>query len=137
MRQLVHGCFIPWRSRLHRCRVMLQTSKHRMKTANEFRIVLVTAPDIKTARHLARTALEARLIACANLLPKVESHYWWQGKIESAGETMLVLKTKFTHLAKLERLILQHHPYDTPEMIVLPLASGTPRYLKWLADTLQ
>ena len=57
-----------------------------MRSASDCFVVLVTAPDMKTARALAKAALQARLIACANLVPKIESHYWWQGKIESGNE---------------------------------------------------
>ncbi len=59
-----------------------------MKTKDKFAVVLVTAPDVKTARKLARAALAARLVACANLIPKIESHYWWQGKIERGTEVL-------------------------------------------------
>jgi periplasmic divalent cation tolerance protein len=104
-----------------------------MKSAAKSALVLVTAPDLKTARKLARAALEARLIACANLVPKIESHYWWQGKIESGTEVLLVLKTQKTRLAALEKLILARHPYDTPEFLVLPLNAGSRKYLDWLA----
>lgn len=102
-----------------------------MNAAN-FRIVLVTAPDLKIARKLARAALDARLIACANLVPRIESHYRWQSKIESSMEVLLVLKTTKARLAKLEKLIVSIHPYDTPEFLVLPLRGGNPRYLDWL-----
>src|SRR5450432_2436105 len=77
-----------------------------MKPAAKFTVVLVTAPDLKTARALAKAALQARLIACANLIPKIESHYWWQGKIESGTEVLLILKTTKSKLAALEKLIL-------------------------------
>src|SRR5436305_444160 len=100
--------------------------------AGGFAIVLVTAPDIKTARHLSRAALQERLIACANLIPKIESHYWWKGKIERGTEVLLLLKTTRAHLAKLEKLILAEHPYDTPEFIVLPMDRGNRRYLDWI-----
>ena len=105
-----------------------------MKSAAKFAIVLVTAPDLKTARALAKAALEARLIACANLVPKVESHYRWQGKIESSAEVLLILKTAKARLAALEKLILAEHPYDTPEFLVLPLTAGSKEYLDWLAQ---
>jgi periplasmic divalent cation tolerance protein len=105
-----------------------------MKSAAGFAMVLVTAPDLKTARRLAKFALQARLIACANLVPGIESHYWWQGKIESGREVLLVLKTRHSKLALLEKLILAKHPYDTPEFLVLPLKAGTPGYLGWLAE---
>ena len=104
-----------------------------MKPAAKFAIILVTAPDLKTARKLAEAALKSKLIACANLIPKIESHYWWQGKIESGAEVLLLLKTQKSKLAALERLILAQHPYDTPEFIVLPLSAGCKKYLDWLA----
>jgi periplasmic divalent cation tolerance protein len=104
-----------------------------MKPAAKFAVVLVTAPDLKTARALARAALQARLIACANLIPKIESHYRWRGKIESGAEVLLVLKTQKSRLAALEKLILAKHPYDTPEFLVLPLSAGGKKYLTWLA----
>jgi periplasmic divalent cation tolerance protein len=106
-----------------------------MKSAARFAIVLVTAPDLKSARKLARTALAARLIACANLVPKIESHYFWRGKIESTAEVLLVMKTTRPSLRALEKLILANHPYDTPEFLVLPLESGNPCYLAWLASS--
>jgi len=107
-----------------------------MKTAAAFALVLVTAPDLETARSLAKSALTARLIACANLVPKIESHYWWQGKIESGSEVLLVLKTRKTKLAALEKLILAEHPYETPEFLVVPLTRGSNAYLQWLAASL-
>ena len=103
-----------------------------MKSTGKYAVVLVTAPDVKTARKLARAALAARLIACANLLPRIESHYWWQGKIESGAEVLLVLKTATARLAALEKLIVAEHPYDTPEFLVLPIGRGTRRYLDWV-----
>ena len=105
-----------------------------MKTAAQFAIVLVTAPDLKMARALARAALSAKLIACANLVPKIESHYWWRGKIEAGAEVLLVIKTTTARLAALEKLILARHPYNTPEFLVLPLGAGSRKYLGWLAE---
>ena len=106
-----------------------------MKSAAKFSLVLVTAPDLKTARILAKSVLQAKLIACASLLPKIESHFWWQGKIKSAAEVLLVLKTQKANLAALEKLILAKHPYDTPEFLVLPISAGSKRYLNWLAKS--
>ena len=103
-----------------------------MKPAATFAVVLVTAPDLKTARALARAALKAKLIACANLIPRLESHYWWQGKLESDTEVLLILKTQKSKLAALETLILSRHPYDTPEFLVLPVSAGSRKYLDWL-----
>ena len=105
-----------------------------MKSATLFTLVLVTSPNLKTARALAKAALAARLIACANLVPKIESHYRWQGKIESGTEVLLVLKTRKSKLAALEKLILARHPYDTPEFLVLSLVAGNAKYLDWLGE---
>ena len=95
-------------------------------------LVLVTAPDAEVARRLARLALEARLIACANLVPQLESHYWWQDRIESGQEVLMLLKTTRPCLRALQALVLANHPYDTAEFVVLPLDGGSPRYLDWI-----
>lgn len=99
-------------------------------------MVLVTAPDLKTARRLARAALAARLIACANLIPRTESHYWWQGKIERSHEVLLVMKTTRARIGALEKFILAQHPYITPEFIVLSVTDGAKGYLDWVAQSL-
>jgi uncharacterized protein involved in tolerance to divalent cations len=104
-----------------------------MKTAATFVIVLVTAPDLKVARTFARAALAEKLIACANLVPKVESHYRWEGKSESATEVLMILKTRKSALKALEKLVLSRHPYETPEFLVLPLTAGNRKYLDWLS----
>lgn len=106
-----------------------------MKRNTSFAITLVTAPDLKTARILAKAALEKRLVACANLIPKLESHYWWQGKLEKSAEVLIIFKATHQNLAALEKLVLQMHPYDTAEFIVLKIESGAARYLKWIEDS--
>ncbi|HRZ56232.1 MAG TPA: divalent-cation tolerance protein CutA [Candidatus Paceibacterota bacterium] len=103
-----------------------------MKKTRGFHMVVVTAPDLKTARRLARVALEARLIACANLIPRIESHYWWKDRIESGSEVLLLMKTVDRRLPALERRIMAEHPYYTPEFLVCPITGGNARYLAWL-----
>jgi periplasmic divalent cation tolerance protein len=106
-----------------------------MKSARRFAVVLVTAPDLRTARKLARAALEARLIACANLIPRIESHFWWAGKIERGNEVLMLMKTTSARLSTLEKLIIAQHPYDTAEFLVLPTDQGSKRYLDWVAKS--
>ena len=108
-----------------------------MKNTKAFSVVLVTAPDLRIARQLAAKALRAKLVACANLLPKIESHYWWNGKIASGAEVLLIFKTTARKLSALESFILENHPYDTPEFVVLPVASGAERYLTWIVASLK
>jgi periplasmic divalent cation tolerance protein len=104
-----------------------------MRSARKFVVALVTAPDMKTARRLAKSALTARLAACVNIVPRIESHYWWQGKLEKGSEVLLVLKTTHAKLAGLETCILDQHPYDTAEFLAVPLQAGSQRYLEWLS----
>lgn len=107
-----------------------------MRAASQFSLVFVTAPNAVTARRLARAALKARLVACANLVPAVESHYWWKGKIAKSREVLVLFKTSRKRLRQLERLILEQHPYDTPEFVSVPLGQGTPRYVEWILDSI-
>ena len=104
-----------------------------MKPAAKLSIVLVTTPNLKSARQLVRAALTTKLIACANLLPKVESHFWWEGKIQTGKEVLLILKAPKTKLQLLEKLILAQHSYATPEILVLPVSLGNQKYLDWVA----
>ena len=108
-----------------------------MKSTTKYLLVLVTAPDVKSARNLARRALEARLIACANLVRNIESHYWWKDKIEKSPEVLLLMKTTSSAVADLEELVLANHPYDTPEFVVMNLRAGTDRYLNWILETVR
>ena len=108
-----------------------------MKTKERFVIALVTVPDLKTARKLARTALAARWAACVNLIPRLESHYWWQGRREKSAEVLLLIKTSVRRLKGLEHCVLAHHPYDTPEFVVLRVARGNQRYLDWWSRSLR
>ena len=108
-----------------------------MSTDPHFRIVLVTAPSIAVGRQLAGAALESRTAACVNLVPNVESHYWWQGKIEQSGEVLLVIKTIRSKVEDLEKVILENHPYDTPEFVALEIPTGNARYLDWLEQSIE
>lgn len=103
-----------------------------MKKRVSFVLVLMTAPNLKTARSLAGAALRARLVACANLVPGIESHYWWNAKLEKGLEVLVIFKTTARHLAALEKLMVAEHPYDTPEFLVVPIKAGNNRYLAWL-----
>ena len=105
-----------------------------MCVPEDFAVVLVTAPDMDLARRLAKGALEAKLAACANIVPAVESHFWWKGKLESSDEVLLIFKTRQQLLPKLERAVREIHPYDTPEFVALPLTTGSRKYLAWLTD---
>jgi periplasmic divalent cation tolerance protein len=102
--------------------------------AGAFRVVLVTAPP-KRAERLARGIVSARLAACVNVVPKVVSHYRWEGKLVRDGESLLVCKTRASLLKKLEAFVRKNHSYAVPEIIALPVVFGHKPYLDWLADS--
>jgi periplasmic divalent cation tolerance protein len=108
-----------------------------MTAPKDHSCVFVTAPNIIVARKIAAAALTARLVACANLIPKIESHYWWQGQLESSTEVLIFFKTGADKLAELEKCVLANHPYQTPEFIFLKLDGGNERYLNWITDSVQ
>ena len=105
-----------------------------MNVPDDFAVVMVTAPDMALARRLAKTGLEAKLAACANIVPAIESHYWWEGKLESSNEALVIFKTQQELLPKLERIVQEVHSYDTPEFVALPLTAGSRKYLAWIKD---
>ena len=101
-------------------------------------LVLTNCPDEEVASTIALAVVEARLAACVNILPRVQSIYRWQGRVESATEIPLFIKSTATSYPALETIIRRHHPYEVPEIIALPVAHGLPAYLNWVAaETLQ
>jgi len=108
-----------------------------IKSIKSCRIVLVTAPDLKTARKLAQAALRQRLVACANIIPGVESHYWWDEEVERSREVLILFKTTRAHLIDLQTLVAKEHPYTTPEFVSLGVDKVSRNYLSWwLQNTL-
>ena len=100
------------------------------------RIVLTTESTLEEANKLGRTLVEERLVACATLLPVVQSIYYWKDHIHSAPETMIMLKTSAEKLEALEARMRELHSYRIPEFLVIPVEMGTKLYLDWLAGIL-
>lgn len=95
-------------------------------------LVLVTVPNLETGRKLASAVVSEHLAACVNIVPGLESHYWWEEKVENDPECLLLLKTIRQSLSDLEKAIQQRHPYDVPEFVVLPFLGGSKGYLDWV-----
>jgi Uncharacterized protein involved in tolerance to divalent cations len=95
-------------------------------------VVFITVDSQETARKITDKLLTERKAACVNIIPKVESQYWWQGKIESANELLLIVKTHAVLLEELIALVKQNRPYSVPEIIALPIIGGNKDYLKWI-----
>ena len=108
-----------------------------MKAKSEIVIALVTAPDRKTARKLSQIILRERLAACVNQVPGIESHYWWNGKLERGTEVLMILKTTSKRVGALQKCVLENHPYDTAEFLIVPINGGSKKYLDWVKDSVQ
>ena len=94
--------------------------------------VFVTAKDIVEGRKIAGHLLAKKLIACANIVNGVESHFWWEGKIDQSSEVLLVMKTRKSLFAKVAKAVKEVHSYSVPEIIALPIVLGEKKYLAWL-----
>lgn len=97
--------------------------------------MLVTAPDEEVAQDLARRLVEARLVACANLVGGLRSLYRWQGEVVSDGEVLLLLKTRRESLEELARWVEREHPYETPEFLCLRTSEVGRAYAAWWSDS--
>jgi periplasmic divalent cation tolerance protein len=97
------------------------------------RIVLTTAGSQEEARKIANALVERRLAACVNIVPHVESIYRWQGKIETAEEWLLLIKTQAELFDRVRNAVKELHSYDLPECLMLEVAAGSPEYLDWIA----
>ena len=94
--------------------------------------VFVTCPTRAVARRIASALVARRLAACVNMLPGVESLFWWEGKVDQAKEVLLVIKTPAARLEALRLAVVALHPYDVPEVIAVPVAAGHRPYLRWV-----
>jgi periplasmic divalent cation tolerance protein len=97
-------------------------------------LVVTQMPDRASALTLARSLVESRLAACVSVGAPVESLYHWRGKIETALEIPVVVKTRAERYADVEALIRAHHPYELPEIMAVPVTDGLAPYLQWIAD---
>ena len=95
-------------------------------------VVMVTVEDLEAGRRIAAALLEERLVACVNLLPGIESHYWWEGKLEQSAEVLLVAKTTTARLEQAQEVVRRLHSYEVFEFVALPIAAGNLEYLDWI-----
>ncbi len=102
-------------------------------TVTDTLIVLTNLPDAASATSLAERLVSGRLAACVNILAPCTSVYRWRGEVETASEIPLLIKTTTARYAALEEAIRSHHPYELPEIVALPVASGLAAYLGWVA----
>jgi periplasmic divalent cation tolerance protein len=100
-------------------------------------LIYTTVADRKQATDLTEKILKRKLAACVSIIDGVESHYWWQGKIETSKECLLILKTKEALYPTIEKFIREHHSYKVPELILVPIKKGDPDYLFWISKNVE
>ena len=100
-------------------------------------IIMVTCASRKEARRIADRLLIKRLVACANIVSGVESKFWWEGKIDSASETLLMMKTVKANFKKVEAAVLSLHSYEIPEIIAAPITAGSKSYFSWIEKSVR
>lgn len=98
------------------------------------RVVLVTAPDPVVAESLVRHLVEEGVVACGNILPGITSIYRWQGEVEHETEVLLLFKTTPAGADRLVKRVPELHPYDVPEVLVLPVEVGHAPYMQWINE---
>jgi periplasmic divalent cation tolerance protein len=97
-------------------------------------MVLTTAPDAATADRIAAALVERRLAACVNVVPGIRSTYRWKGTVERADESLLLIKTTRAGVVALKAEIAGIHPYEVPEVVVIPAVEGADAYLRWVVE---
>jgi periplasmic divalent cation tolerance protein len=102
-----------------------------MSDAEDYWLAMTTVGSPDEADELAAALVEHRLAACVQLTPII-SHYVWDGEAQRSPETLLLIKTVAVRMAELRTYVEAHHPYDTPELIEVPIVSGLPGYLSWI-----
>jgi len=107
-----------------------------MKEQGEI-VIFVTTDSEEEAHKIANLLLSQRKAACVNIVPRVDSFFWWQGKLDSAQESLLIIKTKASLLPKLIDLVKGVHSYNVPEIIALPIIGGNEDYLKWIDSEIE
>ena len=95
-------------------------------------VVLITTGTPEEAQRIAAVLLEERKAACVNIVPRVSSRFWWRGELDSAEESLLIVKTKATLLDEVVSLVKEAHSYDVAEVIALPIVGGNKDYLDWM-----
>ena len=100
-------------------------------------VIFVTVPDKKQARQVANKLIKTKLAACVNIIPGVESLFSWKGKIDSAKELLLIIKSEKSKLPKIIKTVKSLHSYEVPEIIALPIIAGNKEYLRWIDECIR
>lgn len=100
-------------------------------------VVFVTVSNKREADKIAHALIEKKLCACVNIAGNIQSVFWWQGKADTAKETLLIIKSKRAKLSGIIKLVKALHSYAVPEIIALPVLAGEKKYLHWIDDSVR
>ncbi|MFA4989747.1 MAG: divalent-cation tolerance protein CutA [Candidatus Omnitrophota bacterium] len=100
-------------------------------------IVLITAANKKEAEIIAKKLIQDKLAACVSIVSGIKSLFWWQGKVDRAKETLLIVKSRKEKFTKIVKSVKARHSYTVPEIIAIPIASGFKPYLQWIDESLR
>ena len=100
-------------------------------------VVLITASNKDEAHTIAQALVAQRLAACVNIVEHVSSIFWWEGKVDNAAETLLMVKSKKGKFNRIVKLVKSLHSYEIPEIIALPIVAGQAQYLRWIDESLR
>jgi len=100
-------------------------------------VLFITTANTEEAQRIAKVLLNERKAACVNIVPRISSLFWWQDKLDSAQESLLIIKTKASVLNEIVRLVREIHSYDIPEIIALPIIGGNQDYLEWMGKEIK
>lgn len=100
-------------------------------------VVFITCVNKEEAQKITHCLLEKKLVACVNIAQNIESFFWWQGKIDNAKESLMIIKSKKAKLNKIIAAVRKIHSYTVPEIIALPIISGNKPYLDWIDASLR
>lgn len=101
------------------------------------KLVLITCGSIDEARKLAQALVEKQLAACVNIVPQIESVYYWKGKVETSTESLLLIKTTAGAFDELRDVLTELHSYDVPECIEIAIEDGSAAYLAWMGESVR
>jgi periplasmic divalent cation tolerance protein len=100
-------------------------------------VLFITTANTNEAQRISEVLLEQKKVACVNIVPRVSSLFWWENKLDSAHESLLIVKTKASLLNEVVGLVREIHSYDIPEIIALPIVGGNKDYLEWIGKEVE
>ncbi len=103
---------------------------------SDYAVILITAPSTEEAQKISGLLLEQKKAACVSIISGIDSRFWWEGKLDSAQESLLIVKTKAYLLSDIVELVKEVHSYTVPEIIALPVVGGNQDYLDWIDRSL-